>query len=97
MCSTPRLPITDDKLTACSPDCSEVGGPNPEALATIAQVVAQMSAAAERSARAKRHKIAKVSTHPSPIIALRAWTVTCLMPIVDRSRVACMATDWHDN
>ena len=49
-------------MTACTAGCSEVGGPNPEALATIAQVVAQMSAAAERSARAKRHKIAKVGT-----------------------------------
>jgi hypothetical protein len=61
-----------------------VGGPNPEALATIAQVVAQMSAAAERSARAKRHKIAKVGTRPRALTIrttcfLCQATVLCLM------------------
>ena len=63
--SEPSHACTDGKLMiAWSAGCSEVGGPNPEALATIAQVVAQMSAAAERSARAKRHKIAKVRSRP---------------------------------
>jgi hypothetical protein len=58
--------LIEHMLKACLTGCSEVGGPNPEALATIAQVVAQMSAAAERSARAKRHKIAKVGTRLRP-------------------------------